>query len=160
VANEVKELAKETARATEDIAQRIDAIQADTRDAIAAIRQINNVVTQINDISSTIASAVEEQTATANEMRRNVTEASARTSEIAQNITSVASAAENTSHGASNTLKAAESMAELAVVLNELVSKFNYEEQGSVKRYDGMPVPTPLKNSPLLTISVSSAAMP
>src|SRR4029077_16330416 len=71
VANEVKELAKETAKATEDISQKIDAIQADTQGAVEAIGQITAVINQINDISSSIASAVEEQTATANEISRN-----------------------------------------------------------------------------------------
>src|SRR6185503_13283257 len=58
VANEVKELAKETAKATEEIGQKIDAIQHDTRGAIDAIKQISQVINQINDISNTIASAV------------------------------------------------------------------------------------------------------
>lgn len=64
VANEVKELAKQTAKATEDIGRRIEAIQADTKGAVDAIAQIGGVISQINDIQSTIASAVEEQTAT------------------------------------------------------------------------------------------------
>ncbi len=72
VANEVKELAKETAKATEDISQKIEAIQTDTRGAVAAIGQIGTIINQINDIQNTIASAVEEQTATTNEISRNV----------------------------------------------------------------------------------------
>ena len=92
VANEVKELAKETAKATEDIGHKIEAIQADTRGAVDSIQQIGKVIAQINDISNTIASAVEEQTATANEMSRNVSEAAKGTAEIAQNITAVAQA--------------------------------------------------------------------
>ncbi len=75
VANEVKELAKETARATEDISQKIEAIQVDTKGAVDAIKQISDVINQINDISNTIAGAVEEQTATTNEISRNVAEA-------------------------------------------------------------------------------------
>ena len=75
VANEVKELAKETAKATEDISQKIEAIQTDTRGAVEAIGQIGQIINQINDIPNTIASAVEEQTATTNEISRNVTEA-------------------------------------------------------------------------------------
>ena len=142
VANEVKELAKETARATEDITSRIDAIQQDTRNAVGAIRQISDVVGQINDISSTIASAVEEQTATANEMRRNVSEASSSTCKIADTIASVASAAQSTSQGSANTLKAAESMSDMAVTLHQLVVKFNFEESGSVKRYSDSPMPS------------------
>ena len=81
VANEVKELAKETAKATEDISKRIEAIQSDTKGAVLAIDEISTVINQINDISSTIASAVEEQTATTNEISRNITEASRGTAE-------------------------------------------------------------------------------
>ena len=74
VANEVKELAKETAKATEDISRKIEAIQGDTKGAVEAIGQITTVINQFNDISNTIASAVEEQTATTNEIARNVQE--------------------------------------------------------------------------------------
>ncbi len=77
VADEVKELARETARATEDIARRVEAIQADTGGAVAAIGRIGEVIGQINDYQLTIASAVEEQTATTNEMSRSVAEAAA-----------------------------------------------------------------------------------
>ena len=75
VASEVKELAQETARATEDISQRVEAIQADTAGAVDAISQISTVIGEINDFQATIAAAVEEQTATTNEMNRNVAEA-------------------------------------------------------------------------------------
>jgi methyl-accepting chemotaxis protein len=75
VANEVKELAKETAKATEDISQKIEAIQSDTRSAVQAIAEISSIISKINDYQNTIASAVEEQTATTNEIARNVTEA-------------------------------------------------------------------------------------
>jgi methyl-accepting chemotaxis protein len=101
VANEVKELAKETAKATEDISRKIEAIQVNTRGAVDAIGQISAVITQINDISNTIASAVEEQTATTNEIARNVTEAGGL--QLAENITSVAQLAKNTAAGAANT---------------------------------------------------------
>src|SRR6185369_16414829 len=71
VANEVKKLAKETARATEDIRRKIEDNQSDTKGAVSSIKEIRQVIAQINDISNTIASAVEEQTATATEMSRN-----------------------------------------------------------------------------------------
>ena len=93
VANEVKELAKETARATEEIGRKIEAIQSDTKGAVAAIGEISGVINQINDISTTIASAVEEQTATTNEIARNATEAARGSTEIAKNIVSVSQAA-------------------------------------------------------------------
>lgn len=126
VANEVKELAKETAKATEDISHKIETIQTDTRGAVEAIRQISEVINQINDISNTIASAVEEQTATANEMGRNVAEASKGSGEIAQNITAVASAAESTTQGASNTQQAASELSRMAADLQNLVSRFKF----------------------------------
>ncbi len=126
VANEVKELAKETAKATEDISLKIEAIQSDTQGAVDAIRQISEVINQINDISNTIASAVEEQTATANEMGRNVGEAAKGSGEIAQNITAVATAAQSTSQGASNSLQAASELSRMAAELQQLVSQFKY----------------------------------
>ncbi len=125
VANEVKELAKETAKATEDISKKIETIQIDTQGAVTAIRQISEVINQINDISNTIASAVEEQTATANEMGRNVSEASKGTSEIAENITSVACAAQSTTQGANNTQQAAVELSRMATTLKDLVAQFN-----------------------------------
>jgi methyl-accepting chemotaxis protein len=127
VANEVKELAKETAKATEEIGQKIDAIQSDTRNAVDAINQISQVIDQINDISNTIASAVEEQTATTNEISRNVAEAAKGSGEIAQNITSVAKAAESTTQGAGNTQQAAAELSRMAAELQQLVSRFKYE---------------------------------
>lgn len=120
VANEVKELAKETAKATEDIGHKIEAIQSDTRGAVESIQQIGKVIAQINDISNTIASAVEEQTATANEMSRNVSEAAKGTAEIAQNITTVAQAAQNTTQGANNSQQAASELARMAAELQQL----------------------------------------
>ena len=83
VANEVKELAQETAKATEDIARRVLAIQGDTTAAVAAIEEITAIVAQISDRQTTIACAVEEQTATTNEMSRSVQEAASGTTEIA-----------------------------------------------------------------------------
>ncbi len=124
VANEVKELAKETAKATEDIGQKIDAIQADTKGAVEAIGQISQIIDQINDISNTIASAVEEQTATTNEMTRNVSEAAKGSTEIAQNIVGVATAATSTSEGATDTQKAAASLTRMAADLQGLVNRF------------------------------------
>ena len=124
VANEVKELAKETAKATEDISQKIEAIQGDTRGAVEAINTISQIIDQINDISNTIASAVEEQTATTNEISRNVGEAAKGSTEIAQNIVGVATAAASTSDGASDTQKAAGQLTQMAADLQGLVSRF------------------------------------
>lgn len=86
VAGEVKDLARETAKATEDIARRVEAIQGDTDGAVAAIGQITSVIGAINDYQTTIAAAVEEQTATTNEINRGVTKAATGAGEIAANI--------------------------------------------------------------------------
>ncbi len=124
VANEVKELAKETARATEEIGQKIEAIQADTNAAVKAIAQVGEIIEQVNDISSTIASAVEEQTATTNEIGRNVADAARGTSEIAQNIAHVARAAEQATAGARDTETAAAELTRMAAELQTLVHRF------------------------------------
>jgi hypothetical protein len=92
VANEVKDLAQETARATEDISRRIGAIKTDTA-AVTAIAEINTVIPQISDYSMTIAGAVEEQTATTNEMARSVDDAASGSTQIANVIAGVADAA-------------------------------------------------------------------
>jgi len=128
VANEVKELAKETAKATEEIGSKIAAIQADTQGAVAAIAQISSVINQINDISNTIASAVEEQTATTNEIGRNITEAATGSGEIAKNITGVAQAAQSTSTGAGNIQSASAELSKMAGTLQQLVAKFEIDD--------------------------------
>lgn len=125
VANEVKELAKQTAKATEDISRKIEAIQNDTKGAVAAIGQISEVIRQVNDISNTIATAVEEQNATTNEMARNVSEAARGASEIAKNISGVAEAAQSTTHGASESSKAAQALSKMSLDLRELVHKLS-----------------------------------
>jgi methyl-accepting chemotaxis protein len=126
VANEVKELAKQTARATEDISRKIEAIQDDAKGAVDAIAQIGTIINQINDIQNTIASAVEEQTATTGEISRNVTEAAKGSNEIAQNISGVAQAARGTTEGASNTKGAADELSKMAHDLQKLVAQFKY----------------------------------
>jgi methyl-accepting chemotaxis protein len=126
VANEVKELAKQTANATQDISRKIEAIQGDTKGAVEAIAQIGKIINQINDIQNTIASAVEEQTATTGEISRNVAEAAKGSSEIAQNITGVAQAAHSTTEGASNTKASADELSRIAMDLQKLVGQFKY----------------------------------
>jgi methyl-accepting chemotaxis protein len=126
VANEVKELAQETARATEDISRRIQTIQSDSEAAVQAIGQIAGVIEQINGFQTMIASAVEEQTATTNEVSRNVAEASTGASEIAANITAVATAAQLTTEGVDESRRASEDLARMSSELQELVSRFRY----------------------------------
>ena len=117
VAGEVKELAQETAKATEDIARRVETIQADTEGAVAAIGEIGTIIARIDDYQTTIASAVEEQTATTTEMSRSVGDAAAGSSEIAATITGVADA----SAGSTEELgRMGESIAELARMADDL----------------------------------------
>ena len=127
VANEVKELAKETAKATEDISHKIETIQSDTQAAVDAIASISEVINQIHDISNTIATAVEEQNATTNEMSRNVNEAASGSGEITNNLGGVSEAAESTSREASDTKKMAQQLVEMSGTLRELVGQFKIE---------------------------------
>lgn len=123
VANEVKELAKETAKATEDISRKIEGIQTDTKGAVDAIASITAVITEVNNISSTIATAVEEQNATTNEMARNLSDAARGSGEIVHNVAGVAEAAQNTTRGATDTQKAASELARMATSLRDLVAR-------------------------------------
>ena len=126
VANEVKELAKETSKATEDISSKIVSIQSDTNSSVDAISEISQIVNQMNDYSNTIASAVEEQSATTAEMGRNVVEATRGTGEITENIAGVAEAAQSTSSGASDSQKASTELARMAADLQKLVGQFKF----------------------------------
>jgi methyl-accepting chemotaxis protein len=124
VASEVKDLAQETAKATEEISSRIQAIQADTSAAVEAIAQIAEVIERINAYSDTIASAVEEQTATTSEIGRSVAEAAGGSTEIAQTITGVAEAAQSTNESVGESRRTAGELSRLADELQSLVSKF------------------------------------
>ncbi|HUB83059.1 MAG TPA: methyl-accepting chemotaxis protein [Bryobacteraceae bacterium] len=126
VANEVKELAKQTAKATEEISRKIEAIQGDTKAAVGAIGEITTVINQINDISNCIASAVEEQTVTTNEINRSMAEASKGVGDITRNISGVAEAAKDTTQGATNTQGAAQELSHMANQLQALVEKFKF----------------------------------
>ncbi|MCL4851322.1 MAG: PAS domain-containing protein [Bryobacteraceae bacterium] len=126
VANEVKELAKQTAKATEDIGRKIEAIQGDTKGAVKAIEEISTIINQVNDISNSIASAVEEQTVTTNEIGRSVTEAAKGVGDIAKNIGGVAVAAKNTTQGANDTQKASQELSQMAAQLQTVISKFTF----------------------------------
>src|SRR6185312_2652981 len=121
VANEVKELAKQTAKATEDISHKITTIQVDTKGAVAAIETVSGVIHQINSISATIAAAVEEQSATTQEMTRNSSEAASGAGEISVSIGGVTQAAEGTLARAQESQKAAQELAEIASALSRLM---------------------------------------
>ncbi|MGR6966604.1 methyl-accepting chemotaxis protein [Geodermatophilus sp. URMC 61] len=126
VANEVKELAQETAKATEDIARRVQAIQKDTGAAVGAIGEISQIVAQISDRQTTIASAVEEQTATTTEMSRSVREAAGGSGQIAENITGVSAAADSTTQALSQTRAAVDELSRMAADLRTSVARFTY----------------------------------
>jgi methyl-accepting chemotaxis protein len=129
VANEVKELAKATAKATEEIGKKIKTIQGDTHAVATAIMEISGVISRVNDISGTIASAVEEQTATTNDIGRSVGEAAQRAGEIVDNLSNVANAAQNTTSRASDTQEASRVLAETASHLETLVGRFKLQPQ-------------------------------
>jgi methyl-accepting chemotaxis protein len=124
VASEVKELAQETARATEDISRRVEAIQADTAGAVEAISQISSVIGEINDFQATIAAAVEEQTATTNEMNRNVAEAAGGSRDIAVAISGLASGTEETNSRVADAQRAAAELARMSGELQDAIRRF------------------------------------
>ena len=126
VANEVKELAKQTAQATEDIGRRIETTQSDTAEAVNAINEIAHIIDSINAISGTIAEAVKEQQSTTGAIAQNISEAAVGSGEIARNITGVAQAAESTSKAVSknqeHTMGLIQSSSELRGVAEKLRS--------------------------------------
>jgi methyl-accepting chemotaxis protein len=126
VASEVKDLAQETAKATEEISSRIQAIQADTGAAVEAIHQISDVIGKINDYQTAIAGAVEEQTATTNEMSRNVNQAGAGSVHIAENISAVTAATRATATDIAEARRAAAELAEMGAQLQALIGRYRY----------------------------------
>ncbi|MQA33337.1 methyl-accepting chemotaxis protein [Modestobacter roseus] len=124
VATEVKELAQETARATEDIARRVEAIQSDTSGAVGAIGEISSVIAQINDFQATIAAAVEEQTATTNEMNRNVGEAATSSQSIASAISGLAAGTAETNQRVDETQRSAAELSRMSDQLQAAVHRF------------------------------------
>ncbi len=126
VANEVKELAKQTAIATEEISGKIAAIQTDSNGAIDAISHISDIINQINELQGTIATAVEEQSSTTAEIARNVHDAARGSTEIANRITKVATEAESTSSGVHETKDATVELAKMANTLRSVVAQFKY----------------------------------
>jgi methyl-accepting chemotaxis protein len=138
VASEVKDLAKQTASATDDIRRRIEGIQNSTGDAVDSIREITSVITNVNDVARTIAAAVEEQSITTREISQNVSQAASATDEvvcgvtqsatasrgITENIAGVDDGARQTALAASDTKSAGAEVARLATELNGMVSQF------------------------------------
>ncbi|GAB6900272.1 methyl-accepting chemotaxis protein [Kineosporia succinea] len=126
VADEVKQLAQETARATEDISKRVETIQEDADSATSAITEIANVIAQINEFQTTIASAVEEQTATTQSINAGVATAADGSSEIARNISGVAAAADTTTATIGQAEESARELAGMSDELSRLVAGFRY----------------------------------
>jgi methyl-accepting chemotaxis protein len=136
VAGEVKELAKQTAKATEEISSKIAVMQGATKGAVDAISGISSVIAKISEISVTIASAVEEQSSTTAEMSRNVTEAAKGSEHITQNITGVADAARGTSTNAQQSLKSAKELSGLSKQLEQMVAQFKLAADSARNRQD------------------------
>jgi methyl-accepting chemotaxis protein len=126
VAQEVKELARETSRATGDIAHRVQAIQTDTQAAVATIGELGRVIDEINTHQNTITAAVGEQAATTGEISRSVSDAAVGSEGIATTVAGVASAAETTNDGVAAIGRSAAELAGMAADMRTLVSRFNY----------------------------------
>lgn len=124
VASEVKNLANQTAKATEEISSQISSVQGATQDAVTAIGSIGGTITQLNEISSAIAAAVEEQGAATQEIARNVEQAANGTSQVSENITEVTQAAEQTGVSSHDVLTAANGMSGEAKALKQQVDAF------------------------------------
>ncbi|MEM7249114.1 MAG: methyl-accepting chemotaxis protein [Acidobacteriota bacterium] len=129
VATEVKELAKQTSDATDEIGRKIEVIQSDTAEAIRAIDDIGSIITRIHDIQVGITKAVTKQTAASREIDRSVTRAAEGSSEIARSMTDVAGVAESTNHGSTETLQAAQELASMAARLQALLSRYTWSEE-------------------------------
>jgi methyl-accepting chemotaxis protein len=124
VASEVKNLANQTAKATEEIGQQIAAMQTATGESVQAIRGIGETIKQISEVTTTVASAVEEQGAATQEISRNVQQAAAGTQEVSSNITGVSQAATQTGTAAGQVLNAARELAQQGQQLNTEIDGF------------------------------------
>ena len=126
VANEVKDLAHETSKATSEITARIDALQASNTAVADGVARLQQVIGQINEFSTTVASAVEEQSATTHVMTRAINDAASGSSEVSRVVAAVAEVANATADSAQASLDASEDLATFAKKLNALVATFRY----------------------------------
>jgi methyl-accepting chemotaxis protein len=126
VAAEVKELARESARTAEDIAGLIESNQTQTTSAVDAISEISAIIATINEHQRTIASAMEEQSATTNEISRSVTQAASGSGEIASNMAAVASVAADSSQVLGRMVVSVDDLAQMATQLHDRVAVFTY----------------------------------
>ena len=138
VANEVKELARQSAKATEQIAQQVETMQSNTDIAVKAIEEITKIIEEVSAISGTIAAAVEEQSATtseiaktvsgvsnaSNEMARNIQESAKGANEVSKNIQGINAASQQVASGATQTNASAQELAKIAARLKEMVAQF------------------------------------
>ncbi|MBE9558903.1 MAG: methyl-accepting chemotaxis protein [Proteobacteria bacterium] len=124
VAQEVKNLANQTAKATEEISSQITAIQTETNDAVGAIQRIQGIISEINDISTTIASAVEEQGVATQEISRNVQETAKGTQQVTENIVAVSQAARDTGASSSQVLSSSQELARQTENLRAKIDTF------------------------------------
>jgi methyl-accepting chemotaxis protein len=120
----VKNLANQTAKATEEIGQQIAAMQTATGDSVQAIRGIGETIKQISEVTTTVASAVEQQGAATQEISRNVQQAAAGTQEVSSNITGVQQAATQTGTAAGQVLSGARELAKQGQQLNTEIEEF------------------------------------
>lgn len=137
VANEVKQLAQETARATEDITERVHTIQAGTRKAISSIERTTEVIERFADYQTTISSAVEEQTATTSEMSRRLAEAADGSQGIASGVAAVADSTSRALEELTHTQRAARELAALAHGLGEISDRFRVPPREVVEHQTG-----------------------
>lgn len=131
VAGEVKDLAQETGKATDDITAKITAIQADTDGAVAAIEKISDIINQINNYQTTIAAAVEEQTATTNEMSRSVAEAATGSASIAETISQYQEIAQEAGKGIETLQHASDELVEASKEMFDNISMLVYEKKSN-----------------------------
>jgi len=131
VAQEVKNLANQTAKATEEISQQILAVQEETNGAVGAIEKIRSIIGEVNDIATTISSAVEQQGVSTQEIARNVQQAAKGTQDVNQNIESVSKAAGETGSAAGQVLNASQEMARQAEGQRSEVERFLKEIRAS-----------------------------
>ena len=124
MASEVKELATQTSRATDEISAQVNAIQSATKSSVDAIDGITRTIAKVNEIASTIASAVEEQGAATREIAHNVAQAAQGTTEVSSNIAGVREAAHRTGDSAEQVVTAAAALSESGEMLRQQVSQF------------------------------------
>ncbi len=138
VANEVQDLAQQTSKATEEIINRINAIQSETVDAVEAIGRVSQIICDIDESQNAIAGAVEQQTAMTTEISQNIAQVATGSSEIARNISVVANAAKSTTEGSTETLSTASEFEDVAEGLFTLLGEVRHAASASaVNSKDG-----------------------